>query len=167
MKRLWSTLDDQSNSAYGVLTRAINWQVSSALARERTRDDSDHRFRITTANPLSTRCTPTRLSVSSLLHIWCGAASQLPASASIALYTIGRVMLAGGCIWSCLMLHQRASSVHCGVIAGTSAFCYPLGYLARAHSPYDLFCLFEPHFSSFPSSIFCFFIDVLHSLTPC
>ena len=76
------------------------------------------------------------------------------------------------------MLHQRASSVHCVVIAGTSAFCYPLGYLARAHSPYDLFCLFEPHFSSFPSSIFLFLfcfvvvvvalvIDVLHSLTPC
>ena len=75
------------------------------------------------------------------------------------------------------MLHQRASSVHCVVIAGTSAFCYPLGYLARAHSPYDLFCLFEPHFSSFPSSIVCVFlflvfvvalvIDVLHSLTPC
>ena len=73
------------------------------------------------------------------------------------------------------MLHQRASSVHCGVIAGTSAFCYPLGYLARAHSPYDLLCLFEPHFSSFPSSILFFVvvvvvalvIDVLHSLTPC
>ena len=73
------------------------------------------------------------------------------------------------------MLHQRASSVHCVVIAGTSAFCYPLGYLARAHSPYDLFCLFEPHFSSFPLSVlFCFVvvvvalvIDVLHSLTPC
>ena len=69
------------------------------------------------------------------------------------------------------MLHQRASSVHCGVIAGTSAFCYPLGYLARAHSPYDLFCLFEPHFSS--SFVFvvvvvvALVIDVLHSLTPC
>ena len=76
------------------------------------------------------------------------------------------------------MLHQRASSVHCVVIAGTSAFCYPLGYLARAHSPYDLFCLFEPHFSSFLSSIILVFlfvvvvvvalvIDGLHSLTPC
>ena len=73
------------------------------------------------------------------------------------------------------MLHQRASSVHCVVIAGTSACCYPLGYLARAHAPYELCCLFEPHFSSFPSStVFVVFfvvvalvIDVLHSLTPC
>ena len=71
--RLWSTSDDQSDSARGVSTPAIAGQASSAQAILRGQvlgtlaKDATHRgYRLTVASH-SDRCTPTSLSVISVV----------------------------------------------------------------------------------------------------